>query len=258
MEEYTIPKNWEDLVGSFFDPNNKAARHLLEYASDPIIVQILLNIPHDKLETFCSINNRVRRICKSKLVKEQYYERNPILKTKSFEEAREFLKKNPTGLLHIERGSDFEREDLIELKDNLQYLELYDSLRPQHPYLSKNIRTIKFYDGPGFIKEGHYKDGELNGAYKRWYSNGSLESETNFKDGEPDGTSKEWYEDGKLKKVYHYKDGKIDGVYKSWYEDGNPKTEAHYKDDEKDGLYRKWDEYGDLVAELHYKDGEVL
>jgi antitoxin component YwqK of YwqJK toxin-antitoxin module len=241
----------EILPRHYFDPNNKAAQHLLEYAPEPVIVQILLNIPPEDLEAFCSINNRVRRICKSGLVKEQYYEKWPIFKPRTLVEAKAFLKKNPKGLLSV-KSNNFKNKDLLEIADKIVYLET-DGYPLNTKYLSqlKNLKTEKFYRNGNLQREANYKDGKRNGLYRVWHYNGKLEKEMNYKDGRIEGLYREWYLNGKLFEESNYKDGELDGLSRNWYENGHLKEEGNYKDGEIDGLYREWDEDGQFEEESY-------
>jgi antitoxin component YwqK of YwqJK toxin-antitoxin module len=236
MEEYTIPKNWEDLVGSFFDPNNKAAQHLLEYAPDPVIIQILLNIPLEDLEAFCSINKRVRRICKSKLVKKQYYEKNPTLETDSYAKAKAFLKKNPNGLLSITRGNDFTAKNLIELADRIVYLTMdssavYDKIIVVMKKF-RNLETLRLYYkySEQLTRDEHYKNSKLDGTATRWFRNGQIQEEKNYKNDKLDGLQKFWYENGQLMEKSNYKNDGLDGPFSAWLENGQLRMKTYFKD----------------------------
>jgi antitoxin component YwqK of YwqJK toxin-antitoxin module len=255
MEEYTISKDWEDLVGQFFDPNNKAARHLLEYASEPVIVQILLNIPSDDLEAFCSINKRVRRICKSGLVKKQYYEKNPTLETDSYAKAKAFLKQNPKGLLLIKSGEDFTDKNLVELADKIVHLEGEFNFFSEEGFTNLKILKNYHYGTDNLYQEINYKNGKKEGLYRAWHDNGQLEEESNYNDGKLNGLRKEWEDEGQLIVEENYKNGKRDGLYRTWDDFGSPKLEATYKNDKLNGLKKRW-RRGKLTVE-NYKDGKL-
>ena len=54
-----------------------------------------------------------------------------------------------------------------------------------------------------------YKDGKLDGLYRRWYENGQLRNEYTYKDNKRDGSYREWYETGQLREECTYKEGEI-------------------------------------------------
>ena len=61
-------------------------------------------------------------------------------------------------------------------------------------------------------KEAEYVNGELNGIYKEYYSNGKLLKEVEYKNGVQDGTYRYYDEKGNVTIEYEYKNGeKISG-----------------------------------------------
>jgi antitoxin component YwqK of YwqJK toxin-antitoxin module len=204
--------------------------HILEYAPETVIIQILLNIPHEDLKSFCAINKRIRKVCGSKLVKEEYYKRN-IFRAKSLAEVEEFLKKNPIGLLHITKDSDLTTmsyNELTELGDKIIYLELnnsalYRKVNQNHRF--KNLKALKLYHKDGQLRtEKNYKDGILDGLSRGLYDNGKIYKELNYKDGKRDGLSRMWHPNGKLGQEQNYKNGERDGVIRSWTVNGYGKV----------------------------------
>ena len=99
------------------------------------------------------------------------------------------------------------------------------------------------------------KDGEKDGLWTRWYSNGQKEEEVTYKDGEIDGLETVWYYNGQKKYESTFKDGEWDGLWTKWYENGQKKNEGTYKDDKPDGLHTYWYDNGQKKEEGTHKDG---
>jgi hypothetical protein len=83
-KSFTIEEDWDEGVGEWgieFSPKSQdynAIKKLLEYAPTEVILQILLNVEPVGLEHFCKINNRVRKVCRSKEAKRLYEKRHPV------------------------------------------------------------------------------------------------------------------------------------------------------------------------------------
>ena len=56
--------------------------------------------------------------------------------------------------------------------------------------------------------EAHYKDGNLDGPYKDWHSNGFRANIGQYKNGKEDGLWVVWSKDGEKKSEKYFKDGK--------------------------------------------------
>ena len=121
---------------------------------------------------------------------------------------------------------------------------------------------VRRFDSNGTkIEEKKFKNGELNGAWKGWYSNRSKKYRIRYKNGVIHGTSehfdstgltiiqkkykngtlhgkqREWYSNGELLKVVVYKLGMINGVYNEWWDNGAKKVEGLYWSNKKEGLW---------------------
>jgi antitoxin component YwqK of YwqJK toxin-antitoxin module len=79
----------------------------------------------------------------------------------------------------------------------------------------------------------NYLNNKLNGNWGK-YRFGRPQEEASYKNGELDGTYKKYFErDGKLQTTIEYKDGVQDGYYRFYDDGGNVKLEYLYKDGEK-------------------------
>lgn len=194
--------------------------YILEHAPKTVIIQILLNLPHEDLKSFCAINKRTREISGSKLGKEQYYKRH-IFQVKSLTDAEKFLERDPIGLLHITKDNDFKQNELIQIGDRIIYLDLNNGVLYRNITQNcrfKNLKVLKLYHKDGeLLVEKNYKDGRLDGLSKGWYRNGGLFKELNYRDGRQHGLSRMWHSNGQIGQEQNYKDGKKDGLIRSWH-----------------------------------------
>ena len=107
--------------------------------------------------------------------------------------------------------------------------------------------------------ERNYKDGKLEGLYRKYYESGALWSEANYKDWyKPEGLYKVYYESGALKSEANYKDGNREGLEKWYYESGALESEVNYKDGKREGLAISYLENGRVFAELYYSNNNLI
>ena len=141
---------------------------------------------------------------------------------------------------------------------------------------------VRRFDSNGTkIEEKKFKNGELNGAWKGWYSNRSKKYRIRYKNGVIHGTSehfdstgltiiqkkykngtlhgkqREWYSNGELLKVVVYKLGMINGVYNEWWDNGAKKVEGLYWSNKKEGLWTYYDP-GRRSRYNFYRSDELL
>ncbi|HMP28459.1 MAG TPA: hypothetical protein PKD85_02595 [Saprospiraceae bacterium] len=254
----TESKEWDELVGKFGTLEeskvyDESFRHLLEYAPDVVIFQILLNIPEKDLKYFCSINKRVRNVCRKNRVKEEYYKKYPIFKTSSVNEAQKYLKKNPKGWIHFTLGNDFvpslpkPDEDpspsFINLINRVVYLDLDDayvlsilinkgyfkSMKAGATYTFANLKTAYGYEKGKLQLIVNFKDGMLNGKYKTYFSSGVTFSKITYVNGVQQGKATFYYADGKLRKEFDYEDGKVKHFIR-WDRNGKIVQDVDYKE----------------------------
>ncbi len=142
---------------------------------------------------------------------------------------------------------------------------------------------VRRFDSNGTkIEEKKFKNGELNGAWKGWYSNRSKKYRIRYKNGVIHGTSehfdstgltivkkkykngtlhgkqREWYPNEELLKVVVYEFGVINGVYNEWWDNGEKKIEGQYKDDKKRGQWTYYDSGRRLRYDFYRRSGEFL
>lgn len=125
--------------------------------------------------------------------------------------------------------------------------------------------------------EGNYVNGNVEGAYKHYYFDGSaqalqyfkrglrdsifrsyhyggkISTEGAYKMGDKTGTWKYYREDGTLSRTEEYKSNRLHGKRIYFYKNGKPEAEVIYKDGERDGFYKKYTEDGLLVYQMRYE-----
>lgn len=109
------------------------------------------------------------------------------------------------------------------------------------------------------IKEKYtLKDGLINGIFKRFYDNGTLEMEGLFLNGKKDGFFTDYNKDGSVSVKYQMKNGETNGLV-FFYSDGVLNSKSTYVKGEKNGLEEsyRYDANGDVLIMLsgNMKDG---
>ena len=102
----------------------------------------------------------------------------------------------------------------------------------------------------GLILEYKYKNGEIDGVYKKWYENGSKKEFAIYDNGEFNGLRMRWYENGQLKYSGFYEHGKKIGLHKTWYENGQKKSKQKFKKEGNTilmGELKEYDENGHKI-----------
>lgn len=103
-----------------------------------------------------------------------------------------------------------------------------------------------FSNGKGSIR-GELVNGEINGHWVEYFSDGTVAEDENFNYGERDGVQKTNYRDGKTKSVETYYFGQIDGECKYYYPNGNLKRQEFWTLDEEWSRWYFYNEEGQLT-----------
>lgn len=121
-----------------------------------------------------------------------------------------------------------------------------------------NGAAKKWYSN-GQIKEiALFKNGKNHGLLKRWHENGQIESIDQYIDGKRKGTSRDWYEDGQLESVIQYSNDMMNGTSEGWYENGQQHWTQELKDGVVHGVTKEWDEQGNLTEDVKYENGQLV
>jgi antitoxin component YwqK of YwqJK toxin-antitoxin module len=106
------------------------------------------------------------------------------------------------GIVNIRNDKgDFINKDTYEAGEKKFSIYYDKSIK-----LKEGCWTSKFDNGQ-LRTECHYKNGILQGTYKRWYANGQLEFEAYYRNGLWHGSIKMWHENGQLKYKWKYLNG---------------------------------------------------
>ncbi|NOQ73795.1 MAG: hypothetical protein GQ574_17440 [Crocinitomix sp.] len=123
----------------------------------------------------------------------------------------------------------------------------------------EKLGVWQYFDSNGNLSETYEMNdkGEVDGPYKRFYTNGEVSFECTYDDGDKEGPYKGWYSTGELKSKGQYDySGQKDGICEEYFKDG--KTHSHYDGDTR--KYQEWFSNGQLAMEGEYdyqgeKDG---
>ena len=78
-----------------------------------------------------------------------------------------------------------------------------------------------------------------------------------WKNGNLDGPFESYYSDGSLDKKYNYKNDKIHGSYEDYGLDGHLKEKGNYINNLKEGAFLRWDG-GNPLRTMTYKNDKLI
>jgi antitoxin component YwqK of YwqJK toxin-antitoxin module/Tfp pilus assembly protein PilF len=111
----------------------------------------------------------------------------------------------------------------------------------------------KYYFPDGSINTSQfYKKGLLDSTIHSYYYGGQLATEGTYKLGDKTGKWKHYLENGKLEYTEEYVDGQLHGKKTYYYEDGKIDTETEYYEGDRHGWLKKYDETGAVVYNLKF------
>lgn len=112
------------------------------------------------------------------------------------------------------------------------------------------------------------KNGEKNGVWKEFYSNGKVKSETTFMDGKKNGYSKTFLESGSLANIEKYLGDSLLlatpetttqlEVRNEYYEDGSVKKTGTYLFGVAEGVHKEYAPDGKITGAKIFKDGVLM
>jgi hypothetical protein len=107
--------------------------------------------------------------------------------------------------------------------------------------------------------ERSYKDNQLDGLYREWYTNGLLKSEVSYSRGMLSGSYKRWYANGNLQFSASYRDNQRVGPYVEYYKNGKPRLEKMYNEyGVLEGLLTQYRLNGFKIRQERYAMGKLL
>lgn len=133
----------------------------------------------------------------------------------------------------------------------------------------------------GGTESGDYLNGQRNGTWTEFHSNGLVKAVTGYVNGVKQGSYTEIDDRGQLQVAayYHngalhgdwkkfnrtrikeervYDNGKLEGMVKIYYDDGKIMEEGSYANGVRDGLSKWYDQEGNVSIEYEYKAGELV
>ena len=124
----------------------------------------------------------------------------------------------------------------------------------------KHGKHIKYHKG-GEIKafERDYRDNLLDGAYKEWYSDGTLKVEVYYSQGMLNGSYKRWYANGNPQITARYSDNQRVGQYTEYFKNGRPRVQKNYNEyGTLEGFLTQFRPNGYKVRQERYEMGKLL
>lgn len=111
-----------------------------------------------------------------------------------------------------------------------------------------NAKIEAFYSNGKKSIEGEIANGEINGHWIEYFTDGTVAEDEKFNYGERDGVQKTNYPDGKTKSLETYYFGQIDGECRYFYPNGNVKRVEYWTLDEEWNRWYFYDEQGQLTT----------
>jgi antitoxin component YwqK of YwqJK toxin-antitoxin module/Tfp pilus assembly protein PilF len=123
---------------------------------------------------------------------------------------------------------------------------------------SKSVTVVEYFPTGEKQSEGDYYQGEKDGDWKYYSSNGGwLRSKQHYRGGYLSGTKKNYFRNGKERDEVDYSFGEKDGYWKSFYQNGNIESEGWYVNDSKEGDWFEYNVRGIQTAHRYYMQGEM-
>jgi antitoxin component YwqK of YwqJK toxin-antitoxin module len=111
----------------------------------------------------------------------------------------------------------------------------------------KAVRDVKKFSDNTFV---------VDGLFAERYPNDQRYQQGNYRDGQRDGEWKFWHSNGTIAKVVHYKDGKEDGAITVFRADGTKELSREYKAGKRHGKWLSYDETGEKPnGQLEFDEG---
>jgi antitoxin component YwqK of YwqJK toxin-antitoxin module len=143
-------------------------------------------------------------------------------------------------------------ESVVNKDDNGKVLEKFTRNKQN---FERNGAYQKFYPNGTIKEEATYQANQLNGLHKFFYENGTIEIEENYRNGVLSGQYKKFYKNGTLALEMYYDNGVLTGITKGFYENGVQKEQVTFKENEENGPFVEYHENGNLKAKGSYLDG---
>ncbi|HEX6429195.1 MAG TPA: hypothetical protein VF008_15970 [Niastella sp.] len=138
------------------------------------------------------------------------------------------------------------------------YLGKNGELVPEIPFIQGNGQLNAFFPNGNPSVSVAYVDGQQQGSYKRYHTNGKLCLENTEAYGNSEGPMKEYYSDGTPRSIYNYQHDNIHGAYKEYNAKGIVVEEGNQYNGDYHGEQRFYDDAGKLKQVRTYYYGQLL
>ena len=116
----------------------------------------------------------------------------------------------------------------------------------------------KFYDSDGNLKKiVNYTNGAMNGKYELYYSNGQVSQKGNNKNGNVDGKVDYYYSTGAKNAIINFVNDKKEGDEEVYFHNGKLHWKGLYKNGNNNGEYKEYYDNGQLMLASNFIDGKV-
>ena len=167
-----------------------------------------------------------------------------------------------TKLWEHQNGSEARCETPAGVAEGPTYGRYRDGTLRYHgtSHAGKTNGTWTNWNANGTVSiEAEYRDGELAGAFRRYDTNGVLQSEGNHdQKGRMDGTWTRYWPNGNARTRWTMDGGRQHGPVATFYESGAKKSEGQRKDGQPDGEWRWFDTTGTVTETCRYDSGRVV
>jgi len=117
----------------------------------------------------------------------------------------------------------------------------------------KNGPSKEYYEAGELMREGTYKNDQLDGDIRTFYLSRKLKSRVHYDKGILNDVHwREYYEIGALLNTVSVIQGKKEGLFKQFYPDGHIKMQGLYKNDKREGVFKTYSDKGWLWYEESY------
>ena len=135
-------------------------------------------------------------------------------------------------------------------EDNIEWIEVNGIKNGLYRVWGKNNTLSSEYT---------YKNGKRDGKHIQYHDDGKkIKMVRYYKNGQLDGLCREWWSNGKLYDEFYYKNGELDGTYVSWYEDGQMAKKTCFKNGNMDVYYISFDEDGSKFIDCKFTNEKIV
>jgi antitoxin component YwqK of YwqJK toxin-antitoxin module len=115
-------------------------------------------------------------------------------------------------------------------------------------------RARKFDDDDNLLEEGLLLNGERNGSWTIFQSNGKPHIVNSYVNGRKNGLTMEYDKNGRVLKEANFINDQFDGSYKE-FRMYIPFRDSNFKNGKYDGMHKEFDQQGNLQKEMEFKNG---